>query len=497
MGLKPKAVARVNGKTVIIPFPAGDEVAVAPPLPMLPHEPTGVTASAGLFDVSVNLAWTDASTNETGFYVYRNTTNTSTGATLIATLAAGSTTYTDNDDNSGANAPAEGTTYYYWVSSYNLAGESAKSPAASNGTGGVTTIWMVPAAPTSLSATAVSSSQINLAWTDNSNNETGFEIFRSTDGITFSSLATVGAGVTTYNNTGLTASTQYYYKVWAFNPGESSSYSNTANATTQSGTTTYNVEYLVIAGGGGGGSATGGGGGAGGYRAATGFSLTPGTSYTVTVGAGGGNNGNGTNSVFSTVTSTGGGRGGFAATAADKVGGNGGSGGGGSGWTSDVGGTATTGQGNNGGTGGGASYGGGGGGGGANAAGANGGGNGTAAGSTGGAGGNGTSSSITGSSVTRAGGGGGGVFDSTGTRGLGGSGGGGNGGANAVGSSGSVNTGSGGGGGVGGGGSGGSGVVILRMATANYSGTTTGSPTVTTSGSDTILTFTASGSYSA
>jgi hypothetical protein len=40
-------------------------------------------------------------------------------------------------------------------------------------------------------------------------------------------------------------------------------------------------------------------------------------------------------------------------------------------------------------------------------------------------------------------------------------------------------------------------VVILRMATANYSGTTTGSPTVTTSGSDTILTFTASGSYSA
>jgi hypothetical protein len=40
-------------------------------------------------------------------------------------------------------------------------------------------------------------------------------------------------------------------------------------------------------------------------------------------------------------------------------------------------------------------------------------------------------------------------------------------------------------------------VVILRMATANYSGTTTGSPSVTTSGSDTILTFTSSGSYSA
>ena len=44
-------------------------------------------------------------------------------------------------------------------------------------------------------------------------------------------------------------------------------------------------------------------------------------------------------------------------------------------------------------------------------------------------------------------------------------------------------------------GNGGSGIVILRMPTASYSGTSTGSPTVTTSGSDTILQFTASGSY--
>ena len=47
------------------------------------------------------------------------------------------------------------------------------------------------------------------------------------------------------------------------------------------------------------------------------------------------------------------------------------------------------------------------------------------------------------------------------------------------------------------GGAGGSGVVILRMATASYSGTTSGSPSVTTSGSDTILTFTGSGTYTA
>jgi len=60
----------------------------------------------------------------------------------------------------------------------------------------------------------------------------------------------------------------------------------------------------------------------------------------------------------------------------------------------------------------------------------------------------------------------------------------------------------GGGGGAAGGGSatsgaGGSGVVILRIATADYSETITGSPTVSTSGSDTILKFTGSGSYTA
>ena len=47
------------------------------------------------------------------------------------------------------------------------------------------------------------------------------------------------------------------------------------------------------------------------------------------------------------------------------------------------------------------------------------------------------------------------------------------------------------------GGNGGSGVVILRLLTSQYSGTTTGSPTVTTDGSDTILTHTSSGTYTA
>ena len=83
--------------------------------------------------------------------------------------------------------------------------------------------------------------------------------------------------------------------------------------------------------------------------------------------------------------------------------------------------------------------------------------------------------------------------------GGGGSGGGGASSTNATGGSGTINLGGGAGGGAAvgsyAGGSGGSGVVILRMLTADYSGTSTGSPTVSTSGSDTILIYNASGSY--
>ena len=68
------------------------------------------------------------------------------------------------------------------------------------------------------------------------------------------------------------------------------------------------------------------------------------------------------------------------------------------------------------------------------------------------------------------------------------------------GASGTANTGAAGGGGGGGSsagnaGTGGSGVIILRLLTSDYSGSTTGSPTVTTSGNDTILKFTGSGTY--
>lgn len=269
-------------------------------------------------------------------------------------------------------------------------------------------------------------------------------------------------------------------------------------------TRTFSADYLVIAGGGAGGGYISGGGGAGGVVQGT-ISLTPGSTYTATIGAGGtntiGNNsvgGRGTDSSFTNVTTAVGGGGGAAGGGGAGSATSGGSGGGGGSTTASLAGAAgTSGQGFAGGSSPGQAVNfPSGGGGGSAAVGASP----LTTASIGGAGGAGISSSITGSAVSYAGGGGGATAGSQ-SGGAGGAGGGGNGGSFSgagayLGSStsGTANTGSGGGGGRG---NGGSGVIILSLPTAIYTGTTTGSPTITTSGSNTIIKFTSSGSYTA
>jgi len=84
-------------------------------------------------------------------------------------------------------------------------------------------------APSNLAATAASSTQTNLAWTDNSSNETGFRIERKTGATgTWAEIATTGANVASYSNSGLTAGTVYYYRVRAYNSVGTSGYSNEA-----------------------------------------------------------------------------------------------------------------------------------------------------------------------------------------------------------------------------------------------------------------------------
>jgi hypothetical protein len=92
---------------------------------------------------------------------------------------------------------------------------------------------VVPARPTKLKATALSSGQISLTWQNNSANETGFTIERSTDGINFSPVSAIGAYLHSYTDGGLSPSTRYFYQVIATNAAGASPASNTAFARTQ------------------------------------------------------------------------------------------------------------------------------------------------------------------------------------------------------------------------------------------------------------------------
>jgi hypothetical protein len=190
--------------------------------------PTSVGAKA-LNVNTVRLTWQSSlwgrSVDSTQIYRYD-------GATwqLVASRPASASPY----DDTGL---APGTYRYYLrhatVSLEVSTGECTPlaQPNSPNTSEVTATVGVFPAAPSNLTASTVSSSRIDLAWTDNANNETGFYIERSQGG-TYAQIDTVGANVTSYGNTGLPASTTFSYRVRAHNTAGFSAYSNTASATT-------------------------------------------------------------------------------------------------------------------------------------------------------------------------------------------------------------------------------------------------------------------------
>jgi len=179
---------------------------------------------------AVSLAWMDNSSNEKQFVVERSVQSLTSGFAIIATLPSSTTSYTNN-------TVASGTTYFYRVTAVAPNGSRATSSAISVTTPAAPADTTPPTTPTGLVATVASCSQVNLSWnasTDSGGSGfKGYNIYRNG-----AFVKQVLAPTTSTSDTGLSAQTNYSYRVSAVdNAGNQSAQSTAASATTPACTT--------------------------------------------------------------------------------------------------------------------------------------------------------------------------------------------------------------------------------------------------------------------
>jgi hypothetical protein len=187
---------------------------------MRPATQAPAPAAAQAFGAAggIQLQWVPVSDpNLTGYDIYRSASPSGPFVKLNSAPIT-SSNYLDT-------TAAAGTVSHYQITTVDSTGESeAVSEAATP----------APAAPSSLVASAASTTQINLAWNDNSTDESGFLIDRSTDGIHFTQIASLPVNVTSFSDFGLNPGTAYTYRVRATGAAGNSSFSNVGSATTLS-----------------------------------------------------------------------------------------------------------------------------------------------------------------------------------------------------------------------------------------------------------------------
>lgn len=214
---------------------AGNSAEAGPVLAsiLLPTAPNTLAASAAS-GTQVNLSWVDASDNETTFRLERCAGAACTNFVEVGFVTAGTAAYNDQ----GVTAEND---YRYQVRARNAVGNSVYSSIAVASTRSA-------AAPAALAASQVSATRIDLAWTDNASNETGFRIERCTGAgcSNFAAVDSVAANVVTYQNSGIAAGASYTYRVRALNSVAASTPSNTATATTSAPSAPTGLSSLTV-----------------------------------------------------------------------------------------------------------------------------------------------------------------------------------------------------------------------------------------------------------
>src|SRR6185436_6304953 len=206
---------------------------LATPDTTAPSAPTGLSAKAS-GSTQVDLAWT-ASTDNVGVTGYQILRCTGSTCTTFAQVGTSSVT---NFSNTGL---AASTTYRYRVRAVDGAGNVSGNSNTVNATTPAAPDTTPPSAPGGLAAVAASQSQVSVSWTAATDNVsvTGYQLERCS-GSGCSAFAQIAAPTgTSFNDTGLTASTSYSYRVRAVDgAGNLGSYSSVASATTPAPDTT-------------------------------------------------------------------------------------------------------------------------------------------------------------------------------------------------------------------------------------------------------------------